>query len=426
MNTRIPTTQYMQLRDLITQHLSDPIALEKLYREKGIAFETAFAEVYPSIKDHPVAQAWHARLQYGVQQQQGNNRWKLVFVLVGAFLAGIIAKLPGWVGMIEEYYYATNFAFIAFPLIAAYFIINQQLTVRKWWPVAGMMLASCVYINMLPMDDESDTFILACIHLPLLIWALVGFAYSGCTLGAKPMRIQYLRFNGDLLIMNTIILLAGIILTALTLGLFSIISIDITTWYLQNVVVWGLAASPIVSTYLVENNPNMVNKISPLIARIFSPLALITLVIYLATSITTGQNPYENRDFLIVFNMLLIAVMALILFATVESTLRPTNKLGFWILTLLALVTVIINTIALTAIIYRINEWGITPNRLAVLVGNILILSNLVWITFHLTGVLRNHSDTGKVENCIATFLPIYTVWTAVVVFVFPLIFGYQ
>ncbi|MFZ9943346.1 MAG: hypothetical protein ACO3O0_07040 [Bacteroidia bacterium] len=416
----------MNIAQKITTQLNDPYAIEKLYRENSIAFELAFKEIYPSIQDHPVAQVWQARLQYGAKQQPANNRWKLVFVLVGAFLAGIIAKLPGWVGMIEEYYYATNFAFIAFPLIAAYFIINQQLPARKWWLVAALMLVSCVYINRIPMDDQSDTFILACIHLPLLVWALVGFAYSGCTLGTKPMRIQYLRFNGDLLIMNTIILLAGIILTALTLGLFSIINIDITTWYLQNVVVWGLAASPVVSTYLVEHNPHIVNKISPLIARIFSPLALITLVIYLATAITTGQNPYENRDFLIVFNLLLIAVMALILFATVESTSRHTHKFGYWILTLLAFVTVVINTIALSAIIYRINEWGITPNRLAVLVGNILILSNLVWITFHLLGILRNQSDTGKVENCIATFLPIYTVWTAVVVFVFPLIFGYR
>ncbi|MFM8949838.1 MAG: hypothetical protein ACKOKB_03560, partial [Bacteroidota bacterium] len=97
-----------------------------------------------------------------------------------------------------------------------------------------------------------------------------------------------------------------------------------------------------------------------------------------------------------------------------------------WTLTLLAAVTIIINGIALSAILFRINEWGITPNRLAVLVGNLLILSNLIWIFKNMIGQLKGKSDNIAIENSIATFLPIYTTWTAVVVFLFPLLFGFQ
>ncbi|MGR6088344.1 MAG: hypothetical protein ACU4F9_09220 [Arcticibacter sp.] len=417
----------MKLEQQILDSIGDPTQLEKLYRENAKSFEEAFNQVYDSIQTQPIAQVWHARLHYeSTANEKTTSKTDLFFVIISSIIAGILAKLPGWIGMIEEYYYACNFSFIAFPLIAAYFTWKNKTGIDRWWIMAVAMLISCIYINIIPMDDKSDTFVLACIHLPLFTWALVGFSFGGHDLKNKSSRVEFLRFNGDMLVMNIIILIAGALLTGLTLGLFSLIKVDITSFYIQYIVIWGIAASPIVSSYLVKTNPSLVNKVSPIIARIFSPLALITLVIYLAVVISTGQDPYTDRDFLIMFNLLLIAVMALILFATVESTSRNTNKFGYWILTLLALVTIIINTIALSAIIYRINEWGITPNRLAVLVGNILILSNLVWIAFHLIGILRNHSDNSKVENCIATFLPIYTVWTALVVFVFPLIFGFN
>jgi hypothetical protein len=417
----------MQLGDLITQHLSDPIALEKLYRENGNSFEAAFAEAYPSIQDHPVAQAWHARLHFGKSaNDHTTSKSDLWFVIISSIIAGILAKLPGWIGMIEEYYYACNFSFIAFPLIAAYFTWKNKTGINRWWIMVVAMLISCIYINIIPMDDKSDTFVLACIHLPLFTWALVGFSFGGHDIKNKSSRVEFLRFNGDMLVMNIIILIAGALLTGLTLGLFSLIKVDITSFYIQYIVIWGIAASPIVSSYLVKTNPSLVNKVSPIIARIFSPLALITLVIYLAVVISTGQDPYTDRDFLILFNLLLIAVMALILFATAESTSRQTNAFNNWTLTLLAAVTIIINGIALSAILFRINEWGITPNRLAVLVGNLLILSNLVWIFKNMVGQFRGNSDSMQIENSIATFLPIYTVWTAVVVFVFPLIFGFN
>ncbi|MFM8951281.1 MAG: hypothetical protein ACKOKB_10970, partial [Bacteroidota bacterium] len=325
-----------------------------------------------------------------------------------------------------EYYYACNFSFIAFPLIAAYFTWKNKIGFERWWIAAAAMLISCIYINLIPLDDKSDTFVLACIHLPLFIWALVGFSFGGHNLNNKSARVEFLRFNGDMLVMNIIILIAGALLTGLTLGLFSLIKVDITSFYFQNIVIWGIAASPVVSSYLVKTNPTLVNKVSPIIARIFSPMALVTLVIYLAVVISTGQDPYTDRDFLILFNLLLIAVMALILFATAESTSRQSNAFNGWTLTLLAAVTIIINGIALSAILFRINEWGITPNRLAVLVGNLLILSNLVWIFKNMKGQLKGKSDNIEIENSIATFLPIYTTWTAVVVFLFPLLFGFH
>ena len=82
--------------------------------------------------------------------------------------------------------------------------------------------------------------------------------------------------------------------------------------------------------------------------------------------------------------------------------------------------------IALSAIVFRISEWGITPNRLAVLGGNLLILINLLFVAYRLLRASKNIQEVENVEKTIALFLPIYSLWTVFVIFVFPLIFGFK
>jgi len=254
----------------------------------------------------------------------------------------------------------------------------------------------------------------------------MGYSFVGSQLRNSFKRIDFLRYNGDLVVMTAIILIAGILLTMITLGLFSLINVRIEDFYFEYIVIFGLSASPIVGTYLVQQNPQLVNKVSPVIAKVFTPLVLITLVIYLTAVISTGKDPYNDREFLLIFNMLLIGVMAIILFSIAEKSNQSSSKIGTFLLLGLSIVTVIINGIALSAIVFRISEWGITPNRLAVLGGNILILINLIIVTINLFKTLRNNDQIENVEKSIATFLPIYSVWTVIVVFLFPILFGFK
>jgi hypothetical protein len=91
---------------------------------------------------------------------------------------------------------------------------------------------------------------------------------------------------------------------------------------------------------------------------------------------------------------------------------------------MLSIITVIIDLIALSAIFYRLGTFGITPNRLAVLGSNILILGNLVLIIIDLYKVNFRKALISGVELTIAKYLPVYLIWILFVVFGFPLIFG--
>lgn len=239
-------------------------------------------------------------------------------------------------------------------------------------------------------------------------------------------RLNFLSYNGNLVVMTAIILLAGIVLTFMTFGLFSVIEVNVDDFYLNYIVIWGLAASPIVGTYLVNVNPQLVNKVAPVIAKIFTPMVIITLIIYLAAIVYSGKDPYNDREFLLMFNVLLIGIMALIFFSIAESSKDTANKMGTISLILLAAITILINGIALSAILFRISEWGFTPNRLAVLGSNVLIFSNLIQLAYGLYKGMRGSGETERFERSIASFLPVYWLWSAFVAFVFPLLYWFK
>ena len=238
--------------------------------------------------------------------------------------------------------------------------------------------------------------------------------------------MTFLKYNGDVIVMTTLIVIASALMSFLTIGLFQLIGINIQQFYFQNIVVFGLPAAPIFGTYLTQTNPQLVGKVSPVIARIFSPLVLIMLVVYLGAMAFSGKDPFNDREFLMLFNVLLIGVMAIIFFSIAESSKNERKPVEMLVLFLLSIVTIVVNGIALSAILFRISEWGITPNRLAIMGANILILVNLVLVTLRLFKVVNRKADVAQVGKVIAAYLPVYFIWTVIVTFLFPLIFGFK
>ena len=414
------------MKEEIKNHLEQPRELEKLYRDNKTGFKKAFDLLFPEIEQNIAAQIWNERLNFEQREVSWGTKNELFWVIAISLVAGVIAKIPDILGLDPDYFYPRNISFIVFPALAAYFAWKQSLPWRKLIVISAIFVLSAFYINLLPVNEQSDTLILAGIHLPLMLWALLGFTFTGNEFQNDRRRIDFLRYNGDLIVMTTVILIAGGILSGVTIGLFELINIRIADFYFRNIAVWGLAAAPVVGTWLVQTNPQLVKNVSPVIAKVFTPLVLLMLVIYLVAMVYTGKDPYNDREFLMIFNLLLIGVMAIILFSVAETSNNGTGKISTLLLFLLSVVTIIINGIALSAIVFRISEWGITPNRLAVMGANLLVLTNLMMVTYRLFKSLRDSEELVMVENCIASFLPVYTAWTAIVAFLFPFIFGFK
>ncbi len=414
------------MKDDIINNINNPAGLEKLYRKNKTAFKKEFEQVYLINKEVVSLQYWNERLNFQNDKIAVGSKNEILFIIIIAIIAGLMVNIPNLTGIDKESFFMRNISFIVFPLLSSYFIWKQKTTYKKWMLPALMVIIAAVYINLLPNINTSNSITLAFIHVPFFLWSVLGYSFLGNNVNNSNRRIQYLRYNGDLVVISTIILLSTLLFSALTMQLFELIGIKIEQLYTQYILIWWLAAIPFLGTYLIQNNVQLINKVSPVIAKIFTPLVFLNLFIYLIAIIVTKKYPYQDRNLLLVFNALLIGVMALILFSVAEAGKGANHKISILVLFGLSVLTIIVNCIALSAISFRIIEWGVSPNRVAVLGGNILIFINLLLVSYRLFLSAFKNAEVEDVEKSIAQFLPIYGIWAGLVTFLFPLIFNFN
>jgi hypothetical protein len=407
-------------------NINNPKQLEKLYREHKGAFTIAFNNIYQELTNEPAAQAWNERINYKDEHITWGSKNEIIFIVVAAFVGGLIAKMPSFFGIEYDVYMSKNIGFVVFPILTAYFIWKQQLSMTKLILPLILFLGSAIFINSLPYNEKSATFILSTIHLPIFLWSILGYAFIGGDLNNNQKKIAFLKFNGNFIVMTGLIFISGMFFTGITLALFELLKMDIQTFYFEQIAVWGLAAMPMLSTFLIQNNPELVNKISPTIAKIFTPIVFVTLLVFLSALMYTGKDIYNDRNFLLVFNAVLIGVMAIILFSLTEATNNTRSKFNLIILFGLALLAIIANAIALSAILFRLSEFGLSPNRIAVLGANLLVFIHLLLVFYGLFKNLKGKASIQDVEGDIALFIPVYAVWAAFVTFAIPFIFKFS
>lgn len=406
----------------ILSHLDEPESLEALYRKDKTGFAESFAALSSQIPEHPASKFWMARLRYMPHTHQSDHPSDL-FALIGIAIAVIIcSKIPDIFGLRPEAFYPRQIGFFVFSALGIFLGIKHRLSGLRWLIMGLGMLLCLIYINIRPGDPDAqgDVAMLLCMHLPLLLWALTGFAYMHGR-DSQAGRLAYLRFSGDWLIMSGLVFLAGMLLSGITIVLFSMIDLKIADSYFETIGISGLSVIPLIAGYLVERNPELVGKIAPMIARLFSPLALLVLIAFLISISVMGKNPYTDREFLLIFNVVLLAVVALVFFSVTGGRMRLSE---LWILAGLSLITILINAIALSAIAFRISEWGFTPNRTAVLGSNALLLIHLVLVFRNAFQTIRKKATPASIAGAITMYLPVYLIWAALVCLLFPLIFG--
>lgn len=412
------------MKHRIIENINNPDNLEKLYRENKQDFSKSFVEISDDYNSDLV-RFWKIRLTPETETEfKGFLKLDLLVVIILSLVTGLLVKLPVIFSQIHsDSFYAKDLAIIVFNGIVLSAFWQNRIFNKKRILIYGLIiLILFLFVNFLPYK-RSDSIDLVYIHIPLFLWCLFGLSFISFDYMNNAKRIEFIRFNGELLIMTGLILIAGGLLTGITLGLFSVIKMNIEKFYLEYVVVLGSVASPIVSYYLIRIYPNITSKIAPVIARVFTPLVLITLVVYLVSLIFSKSKILEDRDLLMLFNIMLLAVMAIIVFSVSELDKSKVKNINVLILFSLAVLAIVINSIALIAIITRVAN-GLTPNRTVVLVSNILIFTNLILISKSLFQAYFKSNQLDSVEQTVAKYLTIYSVWTIIVIFVLPFVFG--
>jgi len=162
------------------------------------------------------------------------------------------------------------------------------------------------------------------------------------------------------------------------------------------------------------------------LTRLFTPLFAALLLVFVGTMIVTGNAIDVSREVLIGFDLLLVVVLALLLYAI---SARDSDALPgrFDRLQLLLVVcALLVDAIALWAMAERINEFGWSPNKTAALGLNILLLVNLGWSAVLYARFLAGRVSFAALERWQTAYLPAFAAWAWAVVALFPVIFKYQ
>ncbi|MBK7105814.1 MAG: DUF4153 domain-containing protein [Ignavibacteriae bacterium] len=412
------------MKQQIIENINNPENLEKLYRENKEDFTKNFA-VISNDYNSDLVEFWKVRLAPETENEFiGFSKIDLLIVIILSLATGILAKLPNVFSQLSnEIFYQRNLAIIVCNGLILYtFYQNKIYDVKKFLIYGFTTLILLVFVNLLPYHT-SDSIILSQLHIPLFLWCLFALTFISFDFKNTRRKIEFIRFNGELLIMTGLLIISGGLLTAITLNLFNVIDMNIEKFYSENIVLIGGVSSPIAAYFLIRLYPNITSKIAPVIARVFTPLVLITLVVYLISMVFSNSKILEDRNLLLVFNALLLAVMAIIVFSVSELDKTKDKNINVLILFALAVLAIVINSIALTAIITRFSS-GITPNRTVVLLSNVLIFVNLILIAKDLLQSYFKITKLDLVESTVAKYLTIYFAYTILVIFILPFVFG--
>jgi hypothetical protein len=188
----------------------------------------------------------------------------------------------------------------------------------------------------------------------------------------------------------------------------------------------GAAGAVIIGSWLVEAKQSVIENMAPVLTRLFTPLFTVLLLVFLATMAWTGSPINVKREVLIGFDLLLVSVVGLVLYAA--SARDPQAPPGFFdgLQLLLVVSALVVDAVALAAIAARISEFGFTPNRVAALGENLILLVNLAWSAWLYARFLRHRGSFAGLEQWQIAYLPVYAVWAALVVVIFPPMFGYR
>jgi len=362
---------------------------------------------------------------------------KMWVAIALAVVAGVAIKVPALFGIQFPFgdrapapdtaFYMHNLVFFVLPFIAAYFAWERPLPTRGRLGLAAVLAAAAIVVNAFPfaLSPRAHTEVLTFLHLPIALWLGVGVAYVGGRWRGSERRMDFVRFTGELFIYFVLIALGGVVLSVMTFALFQAIGINMESWLRFWIVPCGVAGAAVVATWLVEAKQSVIENMAPVLTRIFTPLFALLLLGFLVTMVATGRGLDVEREILILFDLLLAVVFGLILYSFSARDPMASPSLLDWIQLTLVVAALVVDMLALWAIGSRISEFGWTPNRVAALGENIVLLANLAGSAFLYAGFLRGGVAFPRLWSWQMSYLYVIAAWAAVVAFLFPPLFRF-
>ncbi|MEV5069546.1 hypothetical protein MRBLMI12_001122 [Microbacterium sp. LMI12-1-1.1] len=349
--------------------------------------------------------------------------------------AGLAIQIPALFGIRfgdDGAFYARFAALLVLPFLATYFLVRRRASVPTLAVVAVPFLLAAVVMAVYPFAPDGATLVLAATHVAVALWIVTGIAYIDGRVRSTRARMDFIRFTGEWVVYLALIALGGGVLVALTMGVFSAIGLDAEWFVEQFMVPCGVAGAVVVAALLVEAKQSVIENIAPVLTKLFTPLFTLLLLAFIVAGLLQGNlvdggeiEAFGQRDLLILFDIVLVVVVGLLLYAlSAREPLAPPSWFDRLQLLMVG-AALVVDIMVLVAMIGRIAEWGASPNKLASLGLNVILLANLVGAAWLQLRFAMRRAPFERLERWQTGFLPVYLAWAAIVVVAFPPLFAF-
>ncbi|MFD1811896.1 permease prefix domain 1-containing protein [Rhodococcus gannanensis] len=363
-----------------------------------------------------------------VPSEQGERtrapRRELGVVLALAVCAGAVLEVALRSGL-DDGAFARNAAVLVLPFLTGYFAWKRRVTAGVAAALVVPFAVVALALNLFPFESAGATEIIAAIHAPVVLWFAVGFAYVGGDWRSHRRRMDFIRFTGEWVVYLTLLALGGGVLLGLTIGAFTALGTDME-WVIEDwVLPFCVPGAVIVAAWLVEAKQGVVENIAPVLTRVFTPITIVMLLVLLVAFAVDGDLVDVDRTLLILMDLILVVVLGLLLYSiSAREPLDPPDLFDRMQL-VLVVSALAVDLVMLTAMLTRIAEFGVSPNKAVALGLNLVLLANLAWSGRLLVGFLRGRMGFESVERWQTGYLPVFGVWAVLVLLAVPPLFDF-
>ncbi|MFN2284605.1 MAG: hypothetical protein ACK2UQ_09300, partial [Anaerolineae bacterium] len=328
------------------------------------------------------------------------------------------------------------------PIAAISALIFMAITAKKGYGIAaalglGLLAAAAYVVLLVPAFRASwgseQYLLLAVIHIPLLCWVALGISILGLH-SSTDDRFAFLIKSLEVAIVAGLYLGAGIAFGGITVGLFAALGIELPDILLRLIAAGGFGLLPVLALATIydptvapseQDFEQGLSKFIATMMRLLLPLTLVVLVIYILVIPFNFFAPFENRDLLIVYNLMLFAIVGLLMGATPikgDDLLPNLQKLLRNGIIVVAGLAALVSVYALSAVVYRTVQGALTPNRLTVIGWNSINIGILLVLI--VTQIRKGHDGwITALQAIFSRATNAYLAWGLFLLIAIPILF---
>ncbi|MEI0549438.1 hypothetical protein R4K89_03885 [Brachyspira intermedia] len=343
-----------------------------------------------------------------------------------------------------DIFYFYIFYFFCFSLI---FNINSKFNLRNiviiflsFLFVLIINLSTGFFAAIASIENTelySQFYYIKYIFSVIIFFIIIALSYNGFQVLNSKSISEFFTFSADISIFAGLI--AGIVSTVF--GIFAAIVIflikDIIS-SLDEKIIFKLILLSI--SFLSSIFPFLVyivyrkmkTNISIYLSRILMPFSLLFIFILLILLLMPDISPYDNRVSFILYNIMLAIIVLNMFFIRIDYKSSIFTKAVYLVLPIIA---IIFDILVLTSSLYRLIEYGISPNKITLIGTNLIMLGNLIFITFFniksILIIFKKSDDIPNIKEITigdtksVFYIYIYGIWAFIACFIIPVLFSF-